>query len=135
MPSRDKFYICSPHLEVVEVFGSHKCKPNSPIGADDETIAPTPSISLAFVSLKEPQNLKLHLCIPSSWSPSRQCSRFHHPPHIDMDFHRVIVVHCSGILLAFLTIPPRHVGQGSLSRHHDVSCRDGPLRHDTIGST
>ena len=25
--------------------------------------------------------------------------------------------------------------QGCLSRRHDVSCHDGPLRHDTIGST
>ena len=33
----DNFYTRSPHLEGAEVFGSQKRKPNTPIGADDES--------------------------------------------------------------------------------------------------
>jgi hypothetical protein len=40
MPGGEEFYTRSSHLEGAEVFGSYKCKPNTPIGADDETHRP-----------------------------------------------------------------------------------------------
>ena len=38
--SGDDFCTRSPHLEGAEVFGLHKCKLNTPIGADDTTHRP-----------------------------------------------------------------------------------------------
>src|SRR5450631_3806638 len=40
MPGGDEFCTRSPHLEDAKVFGSQKRKPDTPIGADDETHRP-----------------------------------------------------------------------------------------------
>ena len=40
MPGAEDFYTREPHLEGVEVFGSQKQKPDTPIGADNETHRP-----------------------------------------------------------------------------------------------
>jgi hypothetical protein len=42
-----------------------------PIGTDYQTTAPTPSTFIALVSFREPQDLMLHLCLPSSKGPPR----------------------------------------------------------------
>ena len=36
MPGEEEFCTCDPHLEDAEVFGSHKRRPDTPIGEDDE---------------------------------------------------------------------------------------------------
>ena len=85
--------------------------------------APTPSTSLTLVSLRETQDLMLHLCLPSSRSPLRPWSRFHHPLLLVWNFAVSLLYKIpkwtrnSGILLAFLTILPRHVGPSMLSSH------------------
>jgi hypothetical protein len=55
--------------------------PTSQLELTIKPTAPTLSLSLAFVSLKEPQDLTLHFCLQSLSNLSRHCSRFHHPFH------------------------------------------------------
>jgi hypothetical protein len=73
MPGGDEFCTRSPHLEDVEVFKSQNRKPNIPIAADDKLTVLAPSTSLALVSLREPQDLMLQVCLPSSRNLLRQC--------------------------------------------------------------
>ena len=40
MPGGEEFSTPNPHLEGAEVFGSQKRRPDTPIGADDETHHP-----------------------------------------------------------------------------------------------
>ena len=93
--------------------------------------APTPSTSLVLVSLKEPQDLMLHLCLPSSRSPLRQCSRFH-PLLLVWIFTESLLfknpksTRNSGILLAFLTSPPRHVGPCMLLPRRNALPKSSP---------
>jgi hypothetical protein len=117
----DEFCTRSPHLESAEVFGSQNRKPDTPLELTMRPTALTPSISLAFVSLREPQGLMFHLCPPSSRSPLRLCSRFPHPLPLLWIFAVSLLSknlkwrRSSGILLVFLTIPLRNVGPCILS--------------------
>ena len=63
-------HICirRPHLEGTEVFGSQNASPTPPLELPMKPTAPTPSTSLALVSLREPQDLMLHLCLSLSRS-------------------------------------------------------------------
>jgi hypothetical protein len=90
--------------------------PTPPLEPTKKPTAPTSSISLALVSHRKPHNLIFYLCLSSSKSPLRQCSRFYHP------FLSILIFPTSllyknpkwtinfGIFLALLIIPPRHVG-------------------------
>ena len=104
--------------------------PTPPLVLTIKPTAPTPSTSFVLVSLKEPQDLTLHLCLPSSRSPPRQCLRFHHSLLMVWIFAVLLLyknpkwTRNSGILLTFLTIPPMHVGPCMLSprRVHSQNC-------------
>ena len=87
--------------------------------------APTPSRSLALFLLREPQDLMLHLYLPSLRIFFCQCSRFH--PLLlawifaeSLLFKNPKLTRNSGILLTFLTILPRHVGPYMLSRRRNA---------------
>jgi hypothetical protein len=112
----DKFCTRSPHLEGAEVFGI-----TPPLKLTKRPTARTLSIFLALVSLREPQGLMLHLCLPSSRSPLRLYSRFPHPLPLLLIFAVSVLfknlkwTKSFGILLVFLTIPQRLVGPCMLS--------------------
>ena len=94
--------------------------------------APTLSTSLVFMSFRDPQDLTLHLCLPSSRSPPQQCSRFHHPLILLWIFAVSLLYKnpkwttSSGILLAFLTIPPKQVGPCMLSPRRNALPKSSP---------
>jgi len=93
---------------------------------------PTHSISLVLVLLREPQGLKLHPCLPSSRSPLRLCSRFPHPFPLVLIFAVSLLsmnpksMKSYGILLAFRTIPPRHVGPCMRSTKRNAVPKSSP---------
>ena len=93
----------------------HEKKSESFFGVASSTATPSPGPEFSRV-----QDLMLHLCLPSSRSPLRQCLRFY-PLQLAWIFAESLLfknpksTRSSSILLAFLTIPPRHVGPCMLS--------------------
>jgi hypothetical protein len=115
-----------PTLRMPRSLASRIASPTPPLELTIKPTAPTPSTSLALASLKEPQDLTLHLCLLSSRSPPRQCSRFHHRFLLVWIFavsqlsNNPKSTRNSSILLLFLTIPLRHVGPCMVSRRRNA---------------
>jgi hypothetical protein len=75
----DEFCTHSPHLEGAEVFGSQKRKPDTPIGADDETHRPdTVNFSRLHVAQRTTRS-HAYPCLPSLRSCLCLWSRLSHP--------------------------------------------------------
>jgi hypothetical protein len=88
----DKFCNRSPHLEGAEVFGSHKRKPDTPIGADGETHRPdTLNFSCPRVAQRITRSYASSLpTIVEESSPS--VLEVPQPPPTGLDFRRVTAV-------------------------------------------
>ena len=92
MPGADDFCTRDPHHEGAEVFGSQKRKPDTPIGADDETHRPD------TISFSQPHPLKritraYAATLPTIPEEVEPCMERIQPlPHVGTDIRRIIVV-------------------------------------------
>ena len=115
-PTGMNFAPIVPTLRVPRYSGSKNASSTLPLETTMKPTAWTPSTSLAIVSLREPQDLMFHLWLPWLRSPLRLCYKFHHPLLLLLIFVASLLyknpkwTKSSGILLVFLTFPPRHVG-------------------------
>ena len=104
-----------PTSRVPRYLSRKNASPTPPLVLTMKPTASTHSTSLAPVSHIEPQDFKLHLCLPSLKNPPRQCSRFPHPLPLVWIFAVSLLsknlkwMKSSSILVAFLTLPQRHV--------------------------
>jgi hypothetical protein len=122
-----------PTSRVPRCSARRNASPTPPLELTMKPTALTPSIFFALVSFKALQDLMFHLCLPSSMNPSRQCSRFHYPLLVVWIFVLSLLyknpkwMKSSGILLAFLTNPPKHVGPSLLENHDQINKKSTDL--------
>ena len=97
MPGAEDFCTRKPHLEGVEVFESQKRKPDTPIGADNETHRPD-TINFSYLRLGKRVTRSRATTLPTIIEeelPSMQ--EVLSPMAVGLDFRRVTIIQESNV--------------------------------------